>query len=196
MPIFRAKAFTLSELLIALVILGVIAAFTIPNVLQSQQDKRFNAIAKETAGMITGAYDAYRLNNAVTASTDSRDLTPYMNYVSINTSITIDGYQTDTTQLCSSTTPCLRLHNGAILLYSTSNSFCDTGTTSAVYYFLDPDGQYSGSTNGPGKSVVLWIYIDGSVRSYGTLKNSTRSNSGCTTFNPTPAYDPPWFSWE
>lgn len=44
-----ARGFTLAELLIALTILGVIATFTIPKILSSQQDGKLKAIAKETA---------------------------------------------------------------------------------------------------------------------------------------------------
>jgi prepilin-type N-terminal cleavage/methylation domain-containing protein len=47
-------AFTLAELLIALAILGVIATFTIPKVLQSQQDSKKTAIFKETIAAIAG----------------------------------------------------------------------------------------------------------------------------------------------
>ena len=47
--------FTLAELLIALVVLGVIFALTIPKVLQSQNTGRYNAEAKDvmTAAGIT-----------------------------------------------------------------------------------------------------------------------------------------------
>lgn len=40
--------FTLAELLIALAILGVIATFTIPKILQAQQNQEKHAIYKET----------------------------------------------------------------------------------------------------------------------------------------------------
>ncbi|MBL8031855.1 MAG: prepilin-type N-terminal cleavage/methylation domain-containing protein [Candidatus Doudnabacteria bacterium] len=48
----RVKGFTLAELLIALVILGVIATFTIPKVLYANQNTKYNAIAKEAMGTI------------------------------------------------------------------------------------------------------------------------------------------------
>ncbi len=51
-----ASGFTLAELLIALALLGVIATFTIPKVLQANTDAKYNAEAKETIQMIANAY--------------------------------------------------------------------------------------------------------------------------------------------
>lgn len=63
----REQAFTLSELLIALAILGLIATFTIPKVLQNVESNQKKAVFKETfaalseivyEGCISGAMDA------------------------------------------------------------------------------------------------------------------------------------------
>ena len=62
------RGFTLAELLIALAILGVIATFAIPKVLNSQQDGKLNAIGKETAAALSEAYQVYRLNSTVTTA--------------------------------------------------------------------------------------------------------------------------------
>ena len=51
--------FTLAELLIALVILGIMATFTIPKVLQSQTNEKRIAISKETIALVYGAFHAY-----------------------------------------------------------------------------------------------------------------------------------------
>ena len=79
----RLNGFTLAELLIALVILGLIATFTIPKVLQSQQNAQYKSSAKEVASMISGAYQA-----ALSTGKNKiyvYDLTPYMNYVAVDT---------------------------------------------------------------------------------------------------------------
>ena len=57
------KGFTLSELLIALAILGLIATFTIPKVLQTTESNQRKAVFKETIGSITEiAYDMWHQN--------------------------------------------------------------------------------------------------------------------------------------
>lgn len=76
--------FTLAELLIALAILGVIATFTIPKILATQTNGKYNAMAKEAAGMVSDAYRLYKASNTVSASTKPSDLTPYLNYVCLH----------------------------------------------------------------------------------------------------------------
>lgn len=49
-PLISVRAFTLAEVLIALVLLGVVAAFTIPKVLQNSNNQKRNAVIKETVG--------------------------------------------------------------------------------------------------------------------------------------------------
>jgi prepilin-type N-terminal cleavage/methylation domain-containing protein len=186
--------FSLSELLISMAILGVIASFSIPKILQSQQDTQFKTIAKETAGMLAGAYDACRLNGNCNATSDSRDLSQYMNYVILDTVSIIDSYNTDTSIDCSSgSAGCLQLHNGAILKLSSAN-FAGSATTNAIYVDLDPDGKYSGISSGPSKGVRFFLYYNGRIATYGTISPGTVSSNG--TRNPDPARDPSWFSWD
>lgn len=186
------QGFTLAELLIALAILGVIATFTIPKVLNSQQSNKSNAVAKEVAGMLSGALTAYKQSNTVVAGTTGSDLTPYMNYVKLDTVSVIDDYETDPDDLCSDD-PCLLLHNGARLMYGAADPFGGTQGTSAIWFQLDPDGVYGGSTTGPSKSVVFWLYANGRITTYGSLFSGTMSGGG--SVSATPAYDPTWFSW-
>lgn len=97
------KGFTLAELLIALTILGIIAVFTIPKVLVAQQDAKYKAMGKEFAGMVSGAYQAYKLSNGYNATMQVKDMTPYLNYVKVVTDSSLqadgapwDGGWTDT----------------------------------------------------------------------------------------------------
>lgn len=89
MPRKSLFGFTLAELLISLAILGEIATFTTPKVLSAQQNGANKAKAKVVAGMITGAYQQAQWAGIVTANTKPADLTPYMNYIKIDSSGTI-----------------------------------------------------------------------------------------------------------
>jgi len=185
-----AQGFTLAELLIALAILGVIATFTIPKVLVAQQNSQYTAVAKEAVAMVSGAYQSYLMDNVTTASTHLGDFTEFMNYVSVDTVSTIDRVPGQTSLNCAVATPCLRLHNGAKLLYEPSDAFGGTSATSAIYFYFDPDGEYSGSATGQGKSIVFFLYASGRITTWGSVDPGTAG-----FYNPTPANDPSWFSW-
>lgn len=57
--------FTLAELLIALALLGIIAAFTIPKVLQASSDQETNAKLRETVATLENAWYGIRDKNEV-----------------------------------------------------------------------------------------------------------------------------------
>src|SRR5687768_5229337 len=121
---FPKTGFTLAELLIALAILGVIATFTIPKVLQSQSDGKYKAVAKEAAATISAAYDAYKLKTTPTAATRSDDLTPFMNYVKVDSTTWSDDVPGAGAWQCGGN--CLLLHNGAILAFNPGETFNGT----------------------------------------------------------------------
>lgn len=194
----KNPAFTLAELLIALAILGVIATFTIPKVLSSQQDGRYKSIAKEAAGTISAAYQAYRLANTPISGTTPGDLYQYMNYVKYETATQIDDDQGNTTTSCTAGMPCLRLHNGAVLYSWGTASFGGTASTNMLWFQVDPDGTVTSpggdtSPNAPGKSVVYFLYYDGFITDYGNARFP--SINSANTFGPSPSRTPPWFSW-
>lgn len=145
----KAKGFTLAELLIALAILGVIATFTIPKVLNSSQSGQNTAIFKEAASMVSGAFSAYQLNNAIASGTHA-DLTQFMNYVSIYTTAGNTGPTAPTSIDCSAN-PCLKLHNGGLLQYSNTDAWGSTG--SYIYFNVDPDGS---NTAAGAATIVLY----------------------------------------
>ena len=193
------SAFTLAELLIALAILGVIATFTIPKILDSGSDSKFNAIGKETAAMVSGAYQSYKLNNAASGSTSFQDLTPYMNYVKVDTTTTIDDTYNGTTQNCfAASRSCILLHNGALLYHRTgvTDQFGDTSSTSSILFEIDPDGRVTstGAAGTAGKSVQIAMYFNGRVTTIGNIEPNTYYGGG-GAINPLPANDPPWFNW-
>jgi prepilin-type N-terminal cleavage/methylation domain-containing protein len=140
------KGFTLAELLIALAILGVIATFTIPKILESSGDAKYKAIAKETAATIAGAYQAYKQENTVISTTSAASLTQYMNYVSTSTTAFTAppaGTGSQLTTCAAGAQGCILLHNGAIIQHG-SNTFGGTTPTAAVHFNVDPDGGLGG----------------------------------------------------
>lgn len=192
----RTTGFTLAELLIALAILGIIATFTIPKILAAQQNNQNNAIAKEAAGMLAGAFANYKLSNPSLTTMYPSDLFTQLNYVKADSSSSMDAEQTLATTTCASPgAPCIRLHNGAMLMaWDVCGQFGGSSATNAVFYQIDPDGVVTdGTTNGPGKSLTFALYYSGRLATYGTLASGTASQSCSPTANT--AYDPPWFSW-
>jgi prepilin-type N-terminal cleavage/methylation domain-containing protein len=188
------SGFTLAELLISLAILGVIAAFAIPKVLQAQQDEKLKSVAKETIAMVSGAYDAYRLSNAPNANTGIQNLVSYMNYVRVQTAANNDiwhglgGYWG-----CNNTLRCLELHNGAKLAYYTGNHFGQTGNNNYIYFLVDADGV----ADGKNKSILMYLYFNGRITSnIGSQAGSQTYEDGSPSGWPPVWNDPPWFSWD
>jgi len=173
-------------------ILGEIATFSIPKIIYAQQNSQYNAIAKEGIGTVMGAYQKVQLAGNLSGSTTIGDLTPYMNYISTSTSLVVDDIQTNGSFACSSTYPCIIFHNGSTLHYSGA-SFGGTSTTNANWFHIDPNGAYSGTTNGPDKAVGLFLYYNGRITDEGNILTGTTNSSSSYTANSTKV--PPWFSW-
>ncbi len=191
----KTSGFTLAELLIALAVLGVIATFTIPKVLNGSQNGQKNAMAKEVASMMSGALQAYRLENSVVGA-GINEFTPFMNYVRVDTSGTaVDHANTGGSLPCSGPYKCLVLHNGGRLAYHADSGVKYTvdAPNYGVYAFFDADGEYGGSATGPSKSVVFYIYANGRITTLENLIPNTLV--GGTPVAATPNTDPEWFSW-
>ncbi len=195
----KKKGFTLAELLISLAVLGVIATFTIPKVLNASQDGQWNSAAKEVSAMVFNAYEAYRLNNTVEATTTVGDITPYMNFVQLDTSSVIDHVygHVSTTRDCSITasSTCLKLFSGGILRMAplTGVLFC-APSASARWFQYDPDGVVTDAVptaTGAGKAVGFLLYPNGRLTTYDHALNPTCGNASTVYATGTPS----WFSW-
>lgn len=170
----KNNGFTLAELLIAIAILGIIAVFTIPKVLNSSQNEEWNSTAKEVAGAISSAFSTYQLENTVTSNTSPKDLTQYFNYVSIDTSSIIDNIPVvGGTRSCSDSKPCLKMHNGGIVQFNDT----DFSSTGFVRIWFDPDGINSGNED----TVNFILYPSGRLTTAAVIN---------------PLMDPAWFSWD
>ncbi|MEB3286634.1 MAG: hypothetical protein VKJ04_03935 [Vampirovibrionales bacterium] len=103
----------------------------------------------------------------------------------------------DSTSLtCISLQPCLLMHNGGKLKLQSLYRFGQTANNHYIYFTFDPDGKYSGSTVGPGKSVTIDLYYNGRISINGRVAGDT-TYQGATpnTWGNAPAADW-WDGWE
>lgn len=189
--------FTLGELLITLGIVAAIAVFTVPKVVSSNQQSNDKSRVQMAAAMISAAYQRYQVDRQVTGSMKPSDLTPYMNYVSIDTSTSfIDNHYTVASTLgCTGSNPCVVLHSGAKIRCYDGESFGALTAGRAIIFQVDPDGRVTdGTTDGPGHTIELYLYAtNGRIATRGEIDNPTVSSGGSR--GPVPAYISPWFSW-
>ena len=179
-----SSGFTLAELLISLAILGVIATFTIPKILNSSASGQNAAVAKEVASMVSGAFSVYSLNNTLASSTTAGALTQYMNYVSQDTSSTYTGLPACTAT--ASHIMCLKLHNGGVLQYDDRNTFGGTTSTDALLFNVDPDG--SGSAGG----ATFVLYYNGRLTTRGVGAPGGTGGTAITAITTDPSYISSW----
>ncbi len=166
--------FTLAELLIALAILGVIATFTIPKVLNSSTSGQNSAITKEAMSMVSGAFSSEQTENGITNTTTTAALTKFMNYIALDTATSTSDYDCASLQ-------CLKLHNGGILVYDDGQDFDTADETHYLTFNIDPDGDGSE----PWGSFVL--YGNGRITT-GQNATGTAGASGVTRVSTDPGY--------
>ncbi len=187
----KSLGFTLAELLISLAILGVIATFTIPKVLNGSQNGQMTAVAKEAISAVSGAYQAYRLDNTVDANTSWADLTAYLNYIRVDTASFVDGACSlpPSTASCSPVgIDCLKSSSGAIYRFQRNQSFNGTGALNGIEFRLDPDGTFNSE-----KSIQVYLYFNGRITTRdGIFANTTNSHN---TTSPISTCQPDWFEW-
>lgn len=195
------RGFTLAELLIALAILGVIATFTIPKVLNSQRSQEWNAAAKEAASMVSGTFQSYLLDNTLETSplsavTAFNDLTPYMNYVKFISVGAIDndpGSAGDAS--CVGTYRCYLLHSGGVLAFRNNLRICPPDT--AFFFFYDPDGTTTGTATNENNAIRFFLYPNGRLTTYDSILPNTYQGFSCpgSIIAPRANSTPEWFAW-
>jgi prepilin-type N-terminal cleavage/methylation domain-containing protein len=158
---YHRKGFTLAELLITLAILGIIAAFTIPKVLESQRNEKYNAILKETMATVSQAWLLHKNANLLNANTAAPDFAQYMNYINLDTTSELDNapYDPAGRKQCDSTNPCVTFANGAKIWLENTSAFGGTSNLHFIWILFDPDGQATGRSD----SVWLGLYYNGRI---------------------------------
>jgi prepilin-type N-terminal cleavage/methylation domain-containing protein len=188
-PFFRAQGFTLTELLIALAILGLIATITIPKVIVNSGNTKLIAITKECAATIAGAYQVYvGANGQLVGAAGGTGGPPatagivtYINYAGTNTAAKSGGQALDCDTAGS---PCLVLHNGAYLQYS-GQTF--TATDKAITFLVDPDGVGNNTDK-----ISIMLSYNGRV---GVGNNSDTGLVSAGGSDLAQVAKPGWFTW-
>jgi prepilin-type N-terminal cleavage/methylation domain-containing protein len=158
----RLQGFTLSELLVSLAVLGLIAAFAIPKVLTAVGESSSRAIGRELLGMISESYQAIRANNNgnVPRATTAQDLINTMNYARVGTGGNGQGAGTN------GTTASIVLQNAAQVAYIPADSFASVtaGTNGVIGFTLDPDGSDTSGALDTNANGPITVYLGGDGR--------------------------------
>jgi prepilin-type N-terminal cleavage/methylation domain-containing protein len=165
-----AAGFTLGEILVTMSVMGIVACFALPTLFTSQSTLKYKAISKEAALMVDSAYTAYGLTAQITAATTAADFILTTNYLREDTTTNANTVPAGETALaaCSTLTPCLQLHSGALLQYSSTNSFAGTASNRYITFNIDPDG--AGSKAG---KVSFLLYYNGKIVSGSNANGNT-----------------------
>lgn len=189
--IMQRNGFTLTELLVTLGILGVIATFTIPKLLNVQQQGNYNAMAKEVVVMLSNAYSNVKLENGISADNGKTDMIPFFNYVKIDSTSVVDHSDGNNRNCSGGGSRCIKLHNGGVLHFSEGgayNTFAGLNTTNSLGFAFDPDGVDSDVW-----AVQFYLYADGGITSSeNILPNTYHGTNGPIAAGA----DPDWFSWD
>jgi prepilin-type N-terminal cleavage/methylation domain-containing protein len=190
----NCKAFTLSELLVSLSILGLIAALTLPNIYHSVQERRANAIAKEFENTFANAVMSYEAVHGLHSETLLEDIIAQnMNVVGENHTAIIDTVNdkwAGSVPCSASFNKCWTLQNGAIILTNDDIHFGGDAPNNVMLMALDPDG-----TDGGNSSIGFVLTRQGKIVTYGefngTINYSDYLGPQTVIFDNT--YDPTWF---
>lgn len=165
----KTSGFTLAELLIALAILGVIATFSIPKVLQAQQDGRNQAVLKTNASQLSALLYELNLKHQTQSSefffiNNQNLIVPRLNAVKqcglINPGNPADPCMPDA--VCKPTTICQDWEYGATLHDGSSVAFTNAAGEEN-FILIDADGARGLNTVGKDR-LVIDMDVNGKLR--------------------------------
>jgi prepilin-type N-terminal cleavage/methylation domain-containing protein len=150
--------FTLAELLISLLIIGVLATFTIPKILVAQQNAQRNAIAKEMMSAISGTMAAMKADGTLTTATTGADVMRHMNYIKLDTTTLLDDSPSDGWGSMNCATwwaKCYKMYNGSTIAVDDTGGIGGFTTAQSLWFVIDPDSTYQGDSSS------LWVKVHG-----------------------------------
>ena len=183
--------FTLTELLVGLGILGLIAAFAVPKVLTASGAALANAKVHKATQAVAQGFEKWAQENGKNPTTSVQNI---MSMVQHNGQITdgriVDWAPNSHDQIkCVASVGsytdalCYQMPDASIVLFvnhfgggGTDLTFANAGTTNGLYFGVDPDG-----IDGPqdksatGVSTAFVLSFNGRLRERGHLKNNTLS---------------------
>ncbi len=161
----KLKGFTLAEVLITLMIIGIVAAMTIPTLMKNTQDVEFRAAMKKNYSIFSGLYSRIQLDSGgnfadAFSNCASDDDTCFKNVIKPYFSYIKECDSNNTTGICFPS----RVYQMDNTL-SNSNFHNDVASglilkdgTMAIFHFSDPN---CGTVRGTFTNECSWMTIDG-----------------------------------
>jgi prepilin-type N-terminal cleavage/methylation domain-containing protein len=199
-----AGAFTLAELIIALIIVGIIATLTVAGVNKSPSNKKALAATQAAAMEVQSAYTRYLLDYELMPEATFATFLPYLASRTQPYTGTLNSDANGGSLTCGSGDfACAKLSNGAVIAYKTNLQFAQASASSTVDrcipVIIDPDGKFVDSY----KSFAVYLVMEYGGRLETTYEMPVAT---CNSYNITTAADvpingdsiplPDWWSWQ
>ena len=174
--------FTLSELLVGLGIIGLIAAFAVPKVLNASGAAVANAKVHKAAQAVVNGYEKWVQENGNSENTTPANIMSIVQHNGLITdgrkmdfapSYTEDFTCTDIPSHTTFTGICYKMPDGAVLFFR--SGIYDTfgqNPDKALFFAVDPDGFNINDNSQANNSnaTAFWLYSNGRLRERGRLK--------------------------
>ncbi|MDD3013911.1 MAG: prepilin-type N-terminal cleavage/methylation domain-containing protein [Candidatus Gastranaerophilales bacterium] len=173
------KGFTLAEVLITLLIIGIISSIVIPSIIQDTQDAQYKVAFKKNFGDLTQALKKASLDGTIKGRCSSGDhicfrniFLPYLNYIkTCNSPNNSDCFASNYLQSGWQNGASVILSNGVAIIFYDYDSNC-TGNQTGIFPGIGACGEalidVNGYTKNNGKD-VYWVEF---------TENNLRSNLG------------------
>jgi prepilin-type N-terminal cleavage/methylation domain-containing protein len=192
---YSKTGFTLTELMIALGLVGILASIALPALLNAPQQGLVSARAKRGQATVASAYTQFVNDRGRSSTLRLNDFVDNINHTGEVTTGLMDAPPSGTAisfDCADATIACYRLQDDSVLVYDTTQPFGGTTNWHAISYFIDPDGRYEGSvttnTTSISKSTQFLLYYDGKTRTAGRALTGSLINgtaAGLTVTDPT-----------